>query len=293
MKYVIPLKTRQLMADFFLFSLGVMSAAFGLKGFLLPNLFIDGGVTGISLILSDVTGSPLSILLVGVNLPFIILGYSQLGKSFAVKSSLAIIGLALTVHFFTFPVITSDKLLVAAFGGFFLGAGIGLSIRGGAVLDGTEVLAIYLSRKTGVKIGDVILIFNVVIFAAGAYFMSIEVALYAILTYIAASKTIDYIIHGIEEYTGVTVISPQSEEIRIMIVEKMGRGVTIYQGKGGYENDGANLTPCDIIFTVLTRLEVAKLEDEVKIIDPSAFIIMGSIKDTRGGMIKKMRTLKI
>jgi len=288
MKNITLIKIRHIISDLVLFSLGVFSAGFGLKGFLLPNQFIDGGVTGISLIISELTQMPLSYLLLIINLPFIILGFSQIGREFAIKSILAIIGLAIVVHFVPYTVVTSDKLLVAAFGGFFLGAGIGLSIRGGAVLDGTEVLALFLSRKTGVKVGDAILIFNIFIFSAGAYFMSIEVALYAILTYIVASKTIDFIIRGIEEYTGITIVSLKSEKIRIMIVNKLGRGVTIYNGKGGYEKKGEELKSYNILFIVVTRLEVARLQSEIDMIDPNAFVIMNSIKDTRGGMIKKI-----
>ena len=173
--------------------IGIVSAGFGLKGFLLPNSFIDGGAMGISLLISETTDMSLSILIVVINFPFVILGFSQIGKQFSFKSILAIIGLALIVHFIPYPLITSDKLLIAVFGGFFLGVGIGMAIRGGAVIDGTEVLAIYLSKKTGVTIGDVILIFNLIIFLFGAYILSIEVALYAILTYMAAAKTVDFL----------------------------------------------------------------------------------------------------
>ena len=180
--------------DAFLIMLGIASAGFGLKGFLIPNSFIDGGVTGISLLTEQVTGISLSILLVIINLPFLMVGYSQISKAFAVKSVAAIVGLALVVYFVPYPVITTDKLLIAIFGGFFLGLGIGLSIRGGAVIDGTEVLAVYLSKRTGLTIGDVILIFNTIIFMFGAYILSIEIALYAILTYLSASRTVDFII---------------------------------------------------------------------------------------------------
>lgn len=272
-------------------SIGIVSAGFGLKGFLLPNSFIDGGVTGISLLTAEITGVSLSILIVAINLPFLILGFSQIGKQFALKSIIAIIGLALVVQFIPYPVITTDKLLIAVFGGFFLGAGIGLAIRGGAVLDGTEVLAIYLSKKTGLTIGDIILIFNIIIFLFGAYILSIEIALYAILTYLAASKTVDFVIEGVEEYTGITIISDNSEKIRLMITEKLGRGVTIYSGKGGYGKKGNHLKQIDIVYTVITRLEIARLRTEVDKIDSDAFIIMNSIKDTIGGMIKK-RPLK-
>ena len=267
--------------------IGIVSAGFGLKGFLLPNLFIDGGAMGISLLISETTNVSLSLLIVLVNFPFIILGFSQIGKQFAIKSILAIIGLALVVHFIPFPLITSDKLLIAIFGGFFLGVGIGMSIRGGAVIDGTEVIAIYLSRKTGLTIGDVILIFNLIIFSFGAYIMSIEIALYAILTYIAAAKTVDYIIEGVEEYTGITIISDKSEKIRLMITEKLGRGVTIYTGKGGYGPKSENLKQINILYTVITRLEISRLRTEIEKIDSDSFIIMNSIKDTKGGMIKK------
>lgn len=267
--------------------IGIFSAGFGLKGFLLPNSFIDGGAMGISLLISETTLISLSILIVVVNFPFIILGLSQIGKQFAFKSILAIIGLAIIVHFIPYPLITSDKLLIAVFGGFFLGVGIGMAIRGGAVIDGTEVLAIYLSRKTGLTIGDVILIFNIIIFSFGAYILSVEIALYAILTYIAASKTVDFIIEGVEEYTGITIISDNSEKIRLMITEKLGRGVTIYEGKGGYGTKGYKLKQINILYTVITRLEIARLRAEIDKIDSEAFIIMNSIKDTKGGMIKK------
>jgi uncharacterized membrane-anchored protein YitT (DUF2179 family) len=246
---------------------------------------------GISLLISEITEAPLSILIIAVNLPFLILAYSQIGKEFAIKSIIAIIFLAFVVHLVPYPLITSDKLLIAVFGGFFLGTGIGMAIRGGSVIDGTEVLAIYLSKKTGLTIGDIILILNIIIFSFGAYVLSLEIALYAILTYLAASKTIDFIIEGIEEYTGITIISSYSEEIRLMITEKLGRGVTIYNGKGGFGKKDEISKPIDIIYTVLTRLEIARLKSEVDKIDSKAFFIMNSIKDTKGGMIKK-RSLK-
>lgn len=270
-----------------LISIGIISAGFGLNGFLLPNNFIDGGVTGISLLTAAITKVHLSILIVVINIPFIALGYTQISKSFALKSILAITGLAIAIALIDYPVITSDKLLIAAFGGFFLGAGIGLSIRGGGVLDGTEILAIYLSKKIGFTIGDIILVFNVIIFSVTAYLLSIETAMYAMLTYLAASKTVDFIVEGIEEYTSVTIISHKSDEIRLMIIEKLGRGVTIYIGKRGYGKQGDNLKQTDIVYTVITRLEISKLQSEIDKIDKNAFIVMSSIKDTKGGMIKK------
>lgn len=284
---IFKLNINHILRDTVFILIAIVSAGFGLKGFLLPNSFIDGGAMGISLLISETTGISLSILVVAINFPFLILGFSQVGKPFAIKSILAIIGLALILHFVQYPLITSDKLLIAVFGGFFLGVGIGMSIRGGAVIDGTEVLAIYLSKKTGLTIGDVILLFNIIIFSFGAYILSMEIALYAILTYIVTAKTVDFVIEGVEEYTGITIISEKSESIRLMITKKLGRGVTIYTGKGGHGKKGEKLNKIDIIYTVITRLEIARLKKEIDLIDTEAFIIMNSIKDTKGGMIKK------
>jgi uncharacterized membrane-anchored protein YitT (DUF2179 family) len=270
---------------------GISSAAFGLEGFLIPTGFIDGGVTGISLLASRESQLSLSVFIVLINLPFIFLGWQQIGKTFAVKSIIAIALLATVLAFVHFPVVTNDKLLVSVFGGFFLGAGIGLTIRGGGVIDGTEILAIYLSRKRSLSVGDFILIFNVIIFSVAAYLLSPEVALYSILTYMAASKTVDFVLEGIEEFTGVTIISPHSPEIANMIKEKLGRGLTIYSGKKGYGKRGEKHDSTEIIFTVITRLEISRLTNEVERIDPNAFMVMQSIKDTHGGMVKK-RPLK-
>ena len=272
--------------DTILITIGIFSAAFGLKGFLLANNFIDGGATGISLLLSVLTSIPLYILIICVNIPFIVLAYNILGKIFAIKTVLAIGGLALCLAMVNFPEVTNDSLLIAIFGGFFLGAGIGLAVRGGAVIDGTEVLAIYLSRKVGATIGDIIILINVVIFSAAVYFLSVEIALYSMITYLSASKTLSFIIEGIEEYIGVTIISSHSEDIRQMILNSMGRGVTIYNGRRGIGQIG-EAKEIDIVYTVVTRLELNKLNIEIVKIDPNAFVVMSSIKDTKGGMIKK------
>ena len=284
-------RLNQFVKSFFLISFGILFAGFGLKGFLLPNYFVDGGATGISLLIAELTGYHLSILLIIINLPFFFLGYFQIGKQFAIKCVLSIFGLALVVYFIQYPVITSDKLLIAVFGGIFLGGGIGLSVRGGAVLDGTEVLAIFISKKIGLTIGDIILIFNIIIFAFAAYIINIETALYAILTYFAASKTVDFVIEGIEEYTGITIISDRNESIRTLLIEKLGHGVTVYSGKKGFAKSGESLKETNIIYTVITRLEITRLRNEIEKIDPNAFIIMNSVKDTKGGMIKR-RSIK-
>ncbi|HRG38568.1 MAG TPA: YitT family protein [Bacteroidia bacterium] len=273
--------------NWLLIVLGILSATFGLESFLLPNSFIDGGVMGISLLVREMTKWQLAPLIVGINIPFLVLGYTQIGKAFAIKSIIAITGLGLALTFISFPLITSDKLLVAVFGGFFIGAGIGFAVRGGSVLDGTEVLAIYLSKRTGLTMGDIILVLNIIIFGVAAYVLSMQTAMYSVLAYLSASKTVDFIIVGMEEYTGITMVSTYSEEIRLMIIQKLGRGVTIYNGKRGYGKRGDQLGEMEIIYTVITRLEVAKLQAEVEKIDPNTFIVMNPVKDTRGGMIKK------
>jgi len=286
------MRTSNLRSILFL-AAGVFSAGFGLEGFLLPNRFIDGGATGISLLLNDVTPLSLSYLLVLVNIPFIVLGYHQISKVFALKTIIAIVGLALVVAFVKYPVVTNDKFLIAVFGGFFLGAGIGLAVRGGGVLDGSEVLAIYISRKSTLSVGEVVLIFNIVLFGIAAYVLSPTIAMYAIITYFVASKTVDFIIEGIEEYTGVTIISRKSDEISKAITEKLERGFTIYKGVRGFGKSGHVFQETNILFTVVTRLEISRLKSEIQSIDPKAFVIFHSIRETKGGMIKKKPIKKL
>jgi uncharacterized membrane-anchored protein YitT (DUF2179 family) len=261
----------------------IFSAGFGLKGFLLSSRFIDGGVTGISMLLSDVLGFPLAILILIINLPFIAIGYRQIGGKFALKSALAIAGLSLCLAFIKFPDVTSDKLLTAVFGGFFIGAGIGLAIRAGAVLDGTEIAALLISKSSHLlRVGDVILILNIFIFSAAAFFLSIESALYSMLTYFAASKTIDFLIHGIEEYTAIIIISDRNDEIRQAITGRLGRGVTVYKGRGGLTD-----TEQDILYCVVTRLEIGNVKNIIKELDRTAFIVTHPLADAEGGVIKK------
>lgn len=286
----IKIKLRHMFKNTLLITIGIFSAAFGIKGFLLSNNFIDGGATGISLLISELTGTPLYLLILLVNIPFFALAYKVMGRQFALKTILSIGGLAFVLATFSFPFVTSDNLLVAVFGGFFLGAGIGFAIRGGAVIDGTEVLAIFLSRKLGATIGDIIIAINVLIFSAAVYLLGTEIALYSMITYLAASKTLDFIIEGIEEYIGVTIVSGHNEEIREMINSKMGRGVTVYTGKKGF-GKREEIMDVEIIYSVITRLELNKLTTEIERIDPMAFVVMNSVKDTRGGMIKQ-RPLK-
>ncbi len=278
----------RLFKDLILITVGIFSAGFGLKGFLLPNGFVDGGATGIALLATKVMNWPLWLLLVLVNIPFVLLGNRVIDWQFAAKTALAIAGLAMVTALVSFPVVTHEKVLVAVFGGFLLGTGIGLAVRGGAVIDGTEVLAIFLGRLTGLTMGDVILALNIVIFSVAAYLLGMEMAMYSVLTYLSAAKTVDFIVEGIEEYVGMTIISPKSKQIKWMIVDKFGRGVTVYSGKKGIGKSGQK-EDIDILFTVITRLEVGRMQAEIDKIDPNAFVVRHSIQDTRGGMIKKRR----
>ncbi|MCU1287217.1 MAG: hypothetical protein JWO13_3567 [Acidobacteriales bacterium] len=267
----------------FLIALGIFSAGMGLKGFLLSSRFIDGGVTGISMLLADLSSIPLAVWILLINLPFVVLGYKQMGMKFALRSALAIAGLSLCLAIIRFPDVTPDRLLTAVFGGFFIGAGIGLAMRGGAVLDGTEIAALLISKKSHfLRVGDVILILNVFIFGAGAFFLGIEAALYSMLTYFAASKTVDFLIHGVEEYTAVIIVSEKSELIRQAIVENLNCGLTIYEGRGGLSD-----AKQDILYCVVTRLQIGRIKDLSKNLDPNAFIVIHPLADAEGGQVKQ------
>ena len=265
--------------------LGILSASMGLHGFLFSSNFIDGGVTGISMLLSKVTGMSLSIWLPLVNLPFIALGYRQIGPAFAVRSAAAIGGLSIALATLHFPDVTRDLVLTAVFGGFFIGAGIGLAVRGGAVLDGTEIAALLISKRSHLlKVGDVILLFNVGLFVLAMSLLGVEEALYSILTYVAAARTLDFVIHGIEEFTAITIVSRMSGEIGAHILAYLGRGVTVYKGRGGLSGEDQ-----EILYCVVTRLEIGKVKSIVRRLDPGAFVTTHALGDVDGGMVKRTR----
>jgi uncharacterized membrane-anchored protein YitT (DUF2179 family) len=272
--------------------IGIAFATVGLEFFIVPNHLLDGGVTGISLLLSFITKMDVSIFIFVINLPFIFMGYKQVGKLFAYKTFLAIMTLSvflLIMHSFHPTAVTKEPILIAVFGGICLGAGIGFAMRGGCVIDGTEVLALFLTRKTSMQVGEIILIINVVIFGVAAALQGIETALYSILTFMAASKTVDFLTNGIEEYTGVTIISEESDKIRKQIIIQLGRGVTIYGGKRGLRGKKAQesgMNNRDIIYTVVTKLELTKVRAIVDEFDKSSFVTTHSISSVRGGMVK-------
>jgi uncharacterized membrane-anchored protein YitT (DUF2179 family) len=265
-----------------LIAVGIASAGMGLKGFLLSSGFIDGGVTGVSMLLATTTGLPLSILLPVVNLPFVAVGYRQIGPAFAVRSVLGIAGLAAVLALVPYPDVTPDRLLTAVFGGFFLGAGIGLAVRGEAVLDGTEIAALLISKRAEpLRVGDVILAFNVVLFLVAMSVLGVDAALYSILTYIAAARTLDFVLHGIDEFTAITIVSDENQPIRERITGDLGRGVTIYRGYGGMSG-----MEQQILYCVVTRLEIGRVKAIVGELDPKAFVVYHTLSAAEGGVVK-------
>lgn len=277
------------LSDVIYLVLGVISASFALKSFLVPNHFLDGGVTGISLLIHEVKHWNLGFLLILLNIPFIILAYFKINKHFAIRSIVTVILIALVLHFVPFPELTHDKLLVAMFGGFFLGIGIGLSMRGGGTFDGMEVLALMTFKKSSFSITEIILGMNIIIFVIAALFLKVETALYAILTYLIASQITKYVIEGIEAYTGVTIVSANSEEIKKALVLTLNRGITVYKGERGFMKESFEQSAnVDIIFTIVTRLEVRKLQNIVHSIDPKAFIFTQTVREPQGGIVKEI-----
>jgi uncharacterized membrane-anchored protein YitT (DUF2179 family) len=283
-------KAKVLLEDIGFSSAGVLLSAYALKGFLVPNLFLGGGITGISILLNQFFHINLSVILVWANLPLVILGGYLVNKRFAYKTLACIIGLAICMEFLHFPKATSDPSLISAFGGVFLGFGIGLAMKGGCALDGIEIIALYTIRKSGFSISEIIFAINVVIFLVAAISFGMEIALNSILTYFTASQAINFVVEGMEEFTGVTIISGQSEAIKRTLVMDLGRGITVFKGERGFMKNSFDVSQdCDIVFTVITRLEVRRLKNLVYKIDPKAFVFTNSIKEAAGGILKRSR----
>ena len=282
------IKIKDNFKDYLLALIGIFSISFALKSLLMPNHFFDGGITGIALLVHEKFHYNIALIFVVFNIPFLLLGAKLIGKSFAIKSFLAIIILGLFLLFIPYPVITHDKLIIAVFGGFFIGLGVGLGMKSGFALDGIEVLAVYTGKKVGFSMSEIILGINIIIFSVAAIFFGLEAAFYSMLTYFVASKTINYVVEGLEEFTGITIISSKSEEVKQFLVLQMSKGITVYKGERGFMKENFdNSVATDIIFTVVTRLEVRKLKNAIHQIDSSAFIFSNSIKETAGGILKK------
>lgn len=269
-------------------ALGVLCAGVAIKGLMIPNHFLDGGVTGISILIHEITHLNVSLILVILNIPFVIIGYRKIGRSFGIISTVAILLLALFMQYVSIPTITEDKILIALFGGFLIGLGIGFVIRGGGVIDGMEVIADYTNRKVAFSSGEIIMLINTILFLSAAAFLGIETALYSILTYFTAMKTSDYVVDGFDEYTAITIVSTKPDEIKKVIVEDFNKAIFVYKGERGYLPGNFNVKhDCDIVVSIVTRLETHRLTEYITNVDPKAFMFLQGIKEVRGGIVRR------
>lgn len=277
---------KQVLSESFQIGIGILLSSIGLKGFLLPNGFLDGGVTGIAILISQLFHIDISLLLIIVSVPFLIIAWSTLTKKIVLKSFLSITALSILIHFENFTSVTDDKLLIAIFGGLFLGAGIGITIKNGAVLDGSEILGIFINNRFGVSIGKVILLFNLILFSITAFLISIEITMYSILTFLVTAKVIDLMIEGFEDYVGLMIVSGKSDEIETGLIKEIGVGITIYKGTKGYGQKGPKVQE-QIIHTVINRIDINRTYRFITKLDKEAFIIEFDVNNVKGGMVKK------
>ena len=267
--------------------IGIFFAVVGLQGFLVPNNFLDGGVTGISILLLGISSLHISIHLLIFNLPFVIIGFKKIGYTFGIHAIIAILLLAAGMYFIEINVFTKDKVLIALFGGFFIGLGSGFVIKGGGVIDGLEVIAQYTEKKSAFTSAEIILALNIIIILGAAYRFGIETGMYSILVYYTAMKTTNYVVDGFEEFTALTIISKDVVAIKRLVVMEFGKGITVFKGERGYlPGFFDEKADCDIIVTVVTRLEIHRIKKAVLKVDPHAFIYVNSIKEVKGGVFK-------
>jgi uncharacterized membrane-anchored protein YitT (DUF2179 family) len=273
--------------NFLHLALGAGLAVLAMKGFMIPNRFLDGGISGISILLHEILHVNISLLVIVLNASFVYLGYRRIGKTFAVQTTIAVILLAIGLLFVDIKPITTDKFLIATFGGLLIGSGVGLVIRGGGVIDGAEVLAVFTRRKTGFSNSEIIMLFNCLIFAVAAFQFGIETAMYSVITYFTATRATNYVVDGIEEFTAMNIISAHQEEIKSLLVNDFGKGITVYKGSRGYLPGSFDIkTDCDIIVMIVTRLEIKQIQDAVFSIDPKAFVYVQAVKEATGGVLK-------
>lgn len=267
--------------------IGVILITLALKGFMLPNKFLDGGVIGISILLHEVFHLPLGALILILNIPFLFIGQKILGNTFAFQSLITFVMIALSINFVHIEAVTSDRLLIALFGGCLIGVGMGFCIRSGSTADGIEILALLTTRKIGLNVSEVIFGINSLLFLAAAWYFGISTALYSIVTYFSAVKSLDYISQGVEQYISLHIISAKSDEIKELIATKFRKGITIIKGERGYLPDSFNEKwDCDIIVTIVTRLELLRIKEEITQLDPDAFMFIQYIKDASGGILR-------
>ena len=266
---------------------GTSLAVLAMKGFMIPNRFLDGGVTSISIILHEVFKINIGFFIIILNAIFIYIGYKKIGKTFAMQTMITIILFSLGLIFVQIKPITNDKLLIAIFGGILIGTGSGLVIRGGGLLDGFEVITVFTQRRTGLSNSEITTLFNIIIFGFAIIFFGIETSMYSIITYFTATRATDYVVDGIEEFTAVNIISSKSEEIKSFLVNELGKGITVYKGEKGYLPNSYDVkTDADIIVTIVTRLEIKQIHDAVINIDENAFVYVHIIKEATGGILK-------
>ncbi|WP_375383144.1 YitT family protein [uncultured Sphingomonas sp.] len=267
---------------------GVLLSGFALKGFILANGFLDGGTTGLSLIIHAFVPVDVGWLVAPLNLPFILLGRRLIGNAFAWRTLAGIVALSVCLFVVPYPVMTSDRVLVAIFGGLFMGGGVGLAMRGGAALDGLDILVLYSGRRLPFTTSEIILAINAAIFLAAAARLGVETALYSMMTFYAGSRASNYVVDGIEQYTGITIVSAQSEAIKRAIVTELGRGVTVYHGERGFLPGSFDVSaPVAVLTTIVTRLEVRRLSNLVRAIDPRSFMVTAVVKEAAGGILRR------
>lgn len=268
---------------------GVTLAAIALEAFMLPNKFLDGGVTGIAILINLAFDINLNFLLVVLNIPFLYMGYKKIGKTFAAQATISVLMLTVILHFMEVPTVTEDKVLIAVFGGFLMGTGIGLIIRGGGLIDGFEVITDFTQKNSAFSGSEITIFLNSLIMLGAAFTFGIEAAMYSILTYFTAIKVTDYVVDGIEEYTALTIISKEHEKVKELIVKQFGKAISVYKGERGYLPNSFEIKhDCDIIMTVVTRLEVHRMKNAISEIDPKAFFYIQTIKEVKGGIVKQV-----
>jgi len=280
------MKLNEYVSEVFQIILAILLASIGLKAFLLPNGFLDGGVTGVAILLSVLFKINISYILPVVTIPFFLIGWFTLSRRIIYKSALSVLALAIMIHVENFEAVTEDKLLIAIFGGIFLGAGIGLAIKNGTVLDGAEIIGIYINERFGISIGTVVLVFNIFLFAITAVTISIEVALYSILTFIVTAKVIDFVFKGFDDYVGLWVISKHSTSIQKKLSQDVKTGLTIYTGTKGIGSAGYKEN-IEIIQVLLNRIDSRKAHRVINSEDPNAFIVEFDVNEVKGGLLRR------
>lgn len=272
----------------FLKLIGVACAVVAIKGFMIPNHFLDGGLLGISILIHEIYYIDVWIPLILLNLPFVYIGYKKMGKNFAAHTLVALVFLGIALNVLPIPEITKDHFLVAAFGGVFVGLGIGLVIRSGGVIDGLEVIAEYTNDKFGLSAAEIIMAINTTIFLIIAFFLGLEKAMYSILTFFTALRVSDYVVDGFEKLISLTIISPNDQMVKEIIVNEFNKPISVYRGERGNLPGSFNENmDCDIIVTVVTRLEVHKIKKAIAAKDPKAFMYVQNINEVKGGIVSR------